>query len=304
LNLREEFVLRVLVTGSSGFIGNELANALLDQGHEVTGLDLETPQQSNYKTISGDLSNYDDVDKAVRGKEIVYHLGASANLNICREKPLETVRINVLGTANIAKACQEYGAKLIYASSCHVYGRQNHFPVTEDSTPNPSEIYSATKLAGERVIQNFPGGVRHAILRYGTAYGPHMRPQLAIYIFLEKAMKNERITVYNPGTQTRQFTYIDDLIEGNILALERPEAEGQIINLPGQEGISILRLAKVCSEVAGSKSEVVLGPPRPADITLEFLSSEKARFLLGWTPKTTLKEGLEKTLKWIKESSR
>ena len=296
--------MKILVTGSSGFIGSQLSKALLDRGHNVTGFDLTQLPQSNYPTIKGDLRNYNDVDKAVQGKEAVYHLGALANLNICRTKPLETVQVNVLGTANIAKACQKHNTKLIYASSCHVYGYQNHFPVTEDSTPNPSEIYSATKLAGEKIIQKFPGGVRHTILRYGTAYGPYMRPQLAIYIFLEKATKNEKITVYKPGIQTRQFIHIDDLIEGNILALDRPEAEGQILNLPGPEGISILRLAKLCVEVAKSKSEVVLGPPRPSDIALEFVSTEKAHFLLDWKPKTSLREGIEKTLNWIKESHR
>jgi len=292
--------MKILVSGSSGFIGNRLSKALLDRGHDVTGFDLEQSPQSGYSTILGDLRSYEDVDKAVQRKEVIYHLGALANLNICREKPLETVQVNVLGTANVAKACQKHDAKLIYASSCHVYGHQNHFPVTEDNVPNPSEIYSATKLAGERIIQSFPGGVKHTILRYGTAYGPCMRPQLAIYIFLEKAMKNETITVFRPGTQTRQFIYIDDLIEGNILALERPEAEGQIINLPGSEGISILRLATLCVEIAKSRSEVNLGPPRPSDIALEFVSSEKANFLLNWKPKTDLKEGLKKTLNWMK----
>ena len=296
--------MKILVTGSSGFIGSQLSKALLDRGHDVTGFDLTQSRQSNYPTIKGDLRNYDDVDKAVQGREVVYHLGALANLNICRERPLETVQVNVLGTANIAKACQKHNTKLIYASSCHVYGFQNHFPVTEDSTPNPSEIYSATKLAGEKIAQKFPGGVRYTILRYGTAYGPYMRSQLAIHIFLEKAIKKEKITVYKPGTQTRQFIYIDDLIEGNILALDRPEAEGQILNLPGPEGISILRLARLCVEVAKSKSEVVLGPSRPSDIALEFISTEKAHFLLDWKPKTSLREGLEKTLNWIKESHR
>ena len=296
--------LKILVTGSSGFIGGQLSKALLDRGYDVTGFDLTPQPQSNYPTIKGDLRNYNDVDKAVQGMEVVYHLGALANLNVCREKPLETVQVNVLGTANVSKACQKHDAKLIYASSCHIYGYQNHFPVTEDSIPNPSEIYSATKLAGEKIIQKFPGGVRHTILHYGTAYGPYMRPQLAIYIFLDKAIKNEDITVSKPGTQTRQFIYIDDLIEGNILALDRPEAEGQILNLPGLEGISILRLARLCVEVAKSKSEVVLGPSRPSDIALEFLSSEKAHFLLDWKPKNSLREGLEKTLNWIKESHR
>jgi len=295
--------LKILVTGSSGFIGSQLSKTLLDRGHNVTGFDSTLLPHSDYQTTKGDLRNYDDIDKALQGKEVVYHLGALADLNVCRTEPLETVQVNVLGTANVAKACQKHNARLICVSSCHVYGYQNHFPVTEDSTPNPSEIYSATKLGGERIVQNFPNGPKYTILRYGTAYGPYMRPQLAIRIFLEKALRNENITVYGPGTQTRQFIYITDLVEGNIAALERPEADGQIINLPGPEGISILRLAKLCVEVAKSKSEVVLGPPRPSDINLEFISSEKARFLLGWTPKTTLREGLEKTLKWIKEST-
>jgi len=295
--------LKILVTGSSGFIGNNLSKTLFNRGYDVTGFDLASSRKYDYPTIKGDLRNYEELDEVVRGKDVVYHLGAMANLNICRSEPLETVQVNVIGTTNIVKACQKHNARLIYASSCHVYGCQNHFPVTEDSVPNPSEIYSTTKLAGEKVVQNFPGGVRHTILRYGTAYGLHMRPELAIRIFLEKAERNDTIIVHSPGTQTRQFVYVDDLVEGNILALERPEADGQIINLPGPEGISVLRLAKLCVEVAKSSSEVILGPPRPSDINLEFISLEKARFLLGWTPKTNLREGLEKTLKWIKESS-
>lgn len=294
--------IRILVTGSEGFIASHLIDALVRGGYDVSGLDLKKPVGSpNYRFIHGDLCSYKDVEGALKGVDVVYHLAAVSDLNYARENPLEAVKVNVLGTANVAEACRVHGAKLIFSSSCHVYGRQEHFPVTEDSAAKPAEVYAATKLAAEEVIKSF--GIRYTILRYGTTYGPGMRPALAIHIFLSKALKGEAITVFRPGTQIRQYIFIDDLIKGSMEAM-KPEAENQVINLPGPEGVSILRIAQIASELTGGRSPIVMGPPRPADITLEFISREKAKYLLNWEPKIGIQEGLRRTLNWIKSTKK
>lgn len=290
------------MTGSEGFIPSALVAALVKAGHEVTGLDLvskEGVKGGGYRYVQGDIRRLSDVEEAAKGVEFVYHLAAVSNLNLAKDDPLKTTAVNVGGTAKLADVCRRNGTKLIFASSLHVYGSQSAHPVGEDSVPNPSEIYAASKLAAEEILRQF--GIAPTILRLGTAYGPGMRKELAIWIFLSKALLRDEITVFAPGTQVRQFVYIDDLVDGFISAM-KPEADGQTLNLPGAEGISMLSLARLCADLTGGASHARLGPPRHTDITFEFVSYEKARYLIGWEPKINLREGLSRTLKWIKQT--
>lgn len=294
---------RILVTGSEGFIPHALVNALVRAGHEVTGTDLfpkEAVEATEYRYVQGDIRRFKDVVKAAQNAEVVYHLAAVSNLNIAKDDPLMASAVNVGGTANLAEVCRSNGAKLIFASSLHVYGSQSRHPVTESSIPKPSEIYAASKFAAEEILTNF--GITSTILRLGTTYGPGMRKELAVWIFLSKALNGDDITVFSPGTQVRQPVYIDDLVQGFLSAL-KPEAENQTINLPGSEGISMLSLARLCTELTGGESQVKLGPPRHTDITFEFVSYEKAKYLLDWEPQTPIRGGLSQTLSWIRRSN-
>ncbi len=289
----------VLVTGSEGFIGSALVNALLRADHRVRGLDVLEPKSTDidYEYFQGSIRNFSDIKKALNSVEIVFHLAAISNLNVARTKPLETIETNVMATANLLEVCRQKGVKMIFASSDHVYGTQPGRTLTETTTTAPREIYAASKVAAEEIVRNF--SIPNTILRFGTVYGPRMRTELAIHIFLSSALKGEPITIHFPGTQKRQYIFIDDLIEGIMLAMN-PQADGQTINLPGNELITVVDLANSCIKLAGSNSKLIFLPPRPSDLDSEFVSFEKAKNLLGWIPKVNLNEGLLRTLHSIR----
>ncbi|MBD3281991.1 MAG: NAD-dependent epimerase/dehydratase family protein, partial [Candidatus Portnoybacteria bacterium] len=160
---------KILVTGGGGFIGKRLIRALEKEGHKV----------ENFDFINGkDIRNYEQVEKAIAGKDVVFHLAAAADLNWSREYPIETMDINVTGTTNIAVACAKHNTFLQYASTCCVYGNQETHPIDEKSHPNPTEIYACSKLAGEYAVLGYHKlyGLKHNMLRFATIYGVEMRP--------------------------------------------------------------------------------------------------------------------------------
>lgn len=287
---------KILVTGGEGFLGKNLVKRLKREGHEVESYDLVRGQ---------DLLNRKQLEKAVQGKDAVFHLAAIADLNVSRECPLKNMEINVIGTINVAEACWRKGARLYYASTCCVYGNQKNHPTDENSLPNPTEIYASSKLAGEYVVLGYARtcGLKYNIMRLATFYGPGMRPTLAVYIFFDQAIKGEPITIHGDGTQTRTFTYIDDIVDG-ILSLFKSGIENEIVNITTEEEISVLKMAKMIKEIANSQSEIIFTPQRPGQIFKEQISAKKAKNLFGWRAKTSFKEGLQKTYKWFLERNR
>lgn len=287
---------KVLVTGGDGFLGKNLVKRLKEEGYEVESYDLVRGQ---------DLLNREKLEKAVQGKDAVFHLAAIADLNISREHPLKNMEINVGGTINVAEACWRKGATLYYASTCCVYGNQERHPTDENSLPNPTEIYASSKLAGEYVILGYARtcGLKYNIMRLATFYGPGMRPTLAVYLFFDQAIKGKPITIHGDGTQTRTFTYVDDIVDG-ILSLFKSGIENEIVNITTEEEISVLEMAKMIKEITNSQSEIIFTPQRPGQIFKEQISAKKAKKLFGWRAKTSFKEGLEKTYKWFLEKDR
>lgn len=283
---------KILVTGGSGFIGKTLMKQLKKEGYSVENFDLSQGQ---------DLKNKTQAEKAVEGKDVVMHLAAVADLNWAREHPDETMDINIGGTINVAQACTKHKAILFYASTCCVYGNQDSHPTSEKALPNPGEIYACTKLAGEYIIKGYSlmYGLKYNNIRFATIYGPGMRPALGLYIFFKQALLGEPITIHGDGLQTRTLTYIDDLIDG-IIALLKSGIVNQTINITTEEEISALGMAQMIKELTKSKSPIVYIEQRPGQTFREAIDASYAKKLIRWQPKTSFKEGLEKTYRWIK----
>lgn len=285
--------MHILVTGGKGFIGSALSAALKKEGHQVETFDCVDGQN---------ICDAKQVNAAIQGKDMVFHLAAVADLNWAREHPKETIDINVMGTANIAEACKNYGVPLQYASTCCVYGNQKKHPVTEEFLCNPAEIYACTKLAGENVIRGYHlmYGLKYNFLRFATIYGPGMRPALGVHIFFRQALQGEPLTIHGDGKQTRTLTYIDDLIAG-IIAVMNKRIEGEAINLTTEEEISALEMAKRIKVFIQSPSPILYIDQRPGQTFRELISAKKANILCGWKAKVSFQEGLEKTYAWIRE---
>jgi nucleoside-diphosphate-sugar epimerase len=292
--------MKILVSGSSGFIGGHVCERLTAAGHTVVPFDI---------TLGNDMLDREQVDRAVAdGIEVVYHIAAQADLTKIKsfDDAYQATRLNVEGTHNFADACAKHKAWMIYASTCCVYGNQEAHPEFEDSTlPKPSELYAATKLAGEEIIRGYAAnfGLAYTILRFATIYGPGMRDALAVHIFFDQAYKGKDITVHGTGEQDRTQTFIDDLVDGIVATAQHPEAQGQTINLTADQSISAKKMAEDIKRLLGSPSEIVYITDRPNQTYHEHFSTEKAKaFLGGWTAKTSWEEGLKKTAEWLETS--
>ena len=289
-------VKRVLVTGGAGFIGKALCRRLLKAGYEVHVLDLMPYLCSS---IDGTIRHEGDITDAKlkdadfwKKIDVCYHLAAMANVNDCRMFHDDAFRVNLYGTFNIAEACRRNDIPLIFISTCCVYGNTPQHPSTEDGPTCPMDLYGATKRAGEEIVKLLPHWV---ILRYGTTVGPEMRPALATSIFLDQAHNGKPFTITGNGQQTRNWIYIDDLVEGCYLVLKK-NVKNEVINLAGKKSYTVYRMAEICAEVvngtAANTSWEFL-PAREGDVFREDISIKKAKKLLGWQPKVDLKEALE-----------
>lgn len=290
--------MKILVTGSTGFIGSKLTERLRSLGHEVTGYDI---------TLGFDLLNLETLDNFIRNTDIVYHVAAQADLTQLTtvDKAKDCIAQNVLATDNVAYLCAKYNKWLIYASTVCVYGNQEVHPETEDTTlPNPSELYACSKYAGEWIVKGYSKnfGNPFTILRFATIYGPGMRPALGIHIFMSQALKGEDITVHGDGLQDRTQTYIDDLVDGCVAVLDpNSMPKGQTFNLTNSESISATKMAEDIKEVTGSQSNIIYIPQRENQTYHEDFDVTKAQELLGWKAKTPFIEGLTKTMEWLKK---
>jgi nucleoside-diphosphate-sugar epimerase len=288
--------MKILVTGGSGFIGKRLMERLKSLGHEVENFDFINGQ---------DIRDYEHVERAVKGKDWVFHLAAVADLNWAREHPIETMDINVTGTTQMAIVCARHNVFLSYVSTCCVYGNQEFHPSNEKTLPNPAEVYACSKLAGEYVVLGYHSlyNLRYNILRFATIYGPEMRPALAVYVFFDQALKGEPFTVHGDGKQTRTLTYVDDLIDGCIASMNE-HTNGEIINLSTEEEISVLDTIDLIKEITGSNSEISFIEQRPGQVFKEGIDASKAKKLINWSTKHGFKEGLQETYKWLKSTNK
>tara|TARA_B100000315_G_scaffold81711_1_gene74890 strand:+ start:1988 stop:2932 length:945 start_codon:yes stop_codon:yes gene_type:complete len=296
--------LKVLVTGGSGFIGSNVVDKLKDKGVAVRVYDCIIPDfRDDIEFYQGSILDFDALAAAMSGIDAVMHLAAVANVNQVGQDPYYSESINVRGTINVLEAARKSAIeRVIYGSTTWVYSEASEKKVDENTPLHaPSHLYTATKLIGEYYCKSYSKlyGLNTTILRYGIPYGPRARDAAVIPIFVRKALTGETITIAGDGSQFRKFVYVEDLAEGNVLALHSI-AKGKTYNLDGQEKITVKQIAGIIQDLLGNV-KIEYTPSRPGDFSGKEISSELAKKELGWEPRRTFKEGLKKYIDWYKE---
>jgi len=295
LQRRAWSMLNVLVTGGSGFIGSHVVDKLLEKGCEVRVFDERKPLSENVEWIKGNLLNENDILEACKDMEYIYHLAAVADVNIALSHPVLCLQINEIGTMNLLTAASAMEVeRVILASTTWVYGRTEGKVDENTPLPPPDHIYTKTKIGQEHMFIAWEkhSGLPYTILRYDIPYGPRMRANMAVAIFVRKALKKETITIFGDGKQGRCFIHVEDLANGNVAALQ-PAARNQIFNLAGTEFVTVNKIVEALRENFKAL-EVEHSPPRTGDFKGAIVSIEKAKQMLSWKPKTKFKDGLKK----------
>jgi nucleoside-diphosphate-sugar epimerase len=309
--------MRCLVTGAAGFIGSHLSVRLRAEGHEVVGLDdlsegsldnlAEVPEVS---FVEGDLRDEPTVKKAAQGCDVIFHQGAVRSVPRSMAMPGLTTEVNVLGTLNVLLAAQDQDARVVSASSSSVYGDQESFPLRESMTPLPRSPYATSKLAGEAYCASWWRSfkVPAISLRYFNVYGPRQDPgsEYATVVprFVLACMRNERPVVHGDGDQARDFTYVDDAVEANLLAARASEeACGRAFNVGGgREPTSVNELLAKVADLTDARPEPVHTEPRPGDVRLTDADVALAGRLLRYRPQVAVDEGLARCVAWFRDN--
>ena len=312
---------KVVITGGAGFIGSHIAEevakeyevVIIDNLDDYYSPDLKRRNleillaNPNVRFIEGDITDPDLLRRVIDSDvEFVFHEAAQAGVRISVENPFKPNNVNVLGTLNVLKASLDAGVKrVINASSSSVYGKVQYLPFDEAHSTMPVSPYGVSKLAAEHYCRVFYEvcGLPTVSLRYFTVYGPRMRPDLAISIFTRKMLANEPITVYGDGEQTRDFTYIDDIVRVNRRLLETSAADGYAMNVGGGHRITVNDLIAHLREITGSMSEVVYSDKQKGDAEHTLADTSLARELVGYRPEVSIEGGLGRFVEWYLDKS-
>jgi UDP-glucose 4-epimerase len=304
---------RTVVTGGAGFIGSTLVDRLVGDGHEVVVLDnLSTGSRDNLAEAEGriefhegDLRDRVAVARAVAGAEVVFHQAALAAVARSVENPREVTDVNVGGTLNVLVAARDAGVRrVVFASSSSVYGDQPTLPKVETMATAPRSPYAASKAAGEAYVAAFHGayGLEGVSLRYFNVYGPRQsaRSRYAAVVpsFVEAMAEGRAPTVHGDGLQTRDFTFVGDVVDALVLAATAPRAVEGPINVGAGARTSVLELARAVAAAVGFAGAPVHVPARAGDVRDSLADVGRARALLGWTPRTPLGEGVGRLVAW------
>jgi len=305
---------RVLVTGGAGFIGSNLVRALLARGDDVRVLDnFSTGNRANLaglehdvELVEGDLRSYERVHAAVRGVEVVFHQGALAAVQRSVQDPLTTTAVNVEGTLNVLLAARDEAVRrIVNASSSSVYGNGGALPRVESQLPDPISPYAVAKLAAERFCTSFSRVYAMEIvsLRYFNVFGPRQDPtsQYAAVVprFIRAVAAGESVTVYGDGEQSRDFTYVDNVVAANLLAADAPSVGGEIVNVATGGSITVNELADTIGRLLSRSVDKVFEPEREADVHASWADLGEARRLLGYEPQVALEDGLRRTADFL-----
>jgi len=294
----------MLVTGGSGFIGSHIVDKLVEQGFEVRVFDKYKPRRDDVEWFKGDLLNGNDVLEACKDVETIYHLAAIADVNVALSHFELCLMTNEMGTMSFLEgAVAKEVERIILASSTWVYGKSEGIVDETTPIPLPDHIYTKTKIGQEQLVHAWHEhyGLPYTILRYGIPYGPRMRSNMVIAIFVRRAMRHEPITVFGDGNQGRCFIYVEDLAEGNLAALKE-RAKNEIFNLAGSEFVSINQMVQGLRDIFGDL-DVRHEPARPEDFRGTKVSITKVKKFLGWEPKTRFEEGLRKYVRFVQSLS-
>ena len=301
---------KVLVTGGGGFIGSHLVERLLRDGREVRVLDnFSTGHRGNLadiggevELVEGDIQSYERVHTAVRGCELVFHLAALPSVPRSVQDPLTSTASNVTGTLNVLLAARDEDVRrVVFASSSSVYGPESEFPQRENAPARPISPYGVSKLAAEGYCRAFTRvyGLETVAVRYFNVFGPRQDPlsQYAAVIpnFITAVMAGERPVIYGDGEQSRDFTYIDNTVDGTVLAASAEGAAGETFNVACGDSLSLNQLLENIRELSGKPVEAVYTDPRPGDVPRSLADISRAREVLGYEPAVDIRAGIEKT---------
>jgi len=307
---------RFLVTGVAGFIGRSIAAALVARGDSVRGIDsFNTGKRANLagleamEFIEGDLADPDACAQACAGVEIVFHEAALASVPRSVADPIATNRNCVDATLNLLVAARPAGVRrVIYAGSSSAYGDTPTLPKHEGMLPNPISPYAVAKLAGELYMRAFARvyGLETVVLRYFNVFGPYQDPTSqysgVLAIFCQRMLAGEQPTIYGDGGQSRDFTYIDNVVHANLLAAEAPaqEVSGSVVNIAVGKRFTLNETFELLCELTGYKGKPVYAPQRAGDIRDSLADIRLAGELIGYEPIVDFREGLRRTVEWYR----
>jgi len=308
---------KVLVTGGGGFIGSHLVERLLRDGRDVRVLDnFSTGHRHNLadvevELVEGDIQSYERVHTAVRGCELVYHLAALPSVPRSVQDPLTSTASNVTGTLNVLLAARDEDVRrVIFASSSSVYGPESEFPQREEAPARPISPYGVSKLAAEGYCRAFTRvyGLETVAVRYFNVFGPRQDPlsQYAAVIpnFITAVLTGERPVIYGDGEQSRDFTYIDNTVDGTVLAASAEGAAGETFNVACGDAMTLNQLLERIGELSGKEIEPIHIDPRPGDVPRSLADISRAREILGYEPAVDIPAGLERTFVHLSSEER
>jgi len=310
---------KYLLTGGAGFIGSNIAEYLVDDGEEVRIIDnFSTGRRENIaefldriELIEGDICKMDDITRAVDGVDYVLHIAARPSVPASIAEPRVCHEANIDGTFNVLMAAREAGVRrVVYSASSSAYGDTPELPNKETFAPGPLSPYAASKLAGEYYCRVFTEiyGLECVSLRYFNVFGPKQNPAsqyaAAIPKFITSMLEGESPTIFGDGEQSRDFTFVENVYYGNMLACTAPGAAGQLFNCACGYPISINQLVDTLNEILGTNIKARHVPERPGDIKHSAADITKAREILKFDPPVDLRTGLERTVEWYKQGNR
>jgi UDP-glucose 4-epimerase len=306
--------MKTLVTGGGGFIGSNVVRALLARGDEVSVLDnFSTGSRMNLaglehdvQLVEGDLRSYERVHAAIRGVEVVFHQGALPSVPRSVQDPLTTTAVNVEGTLNVLLAARDEGVRrIVNASSSSVYGNTGPLPRVETQAPDPISPYAVAKLAAERFCTSFSRvyGMEIVSLRYFNVFGPRQDPtsQYAAVVprFIRAVADGEAVTIYGDGEQSRDFTFVDNVVSANLLAADAPEVAGEILNVGTGGSVTVNALADAIGALLDRPVAKAYEPARKADVNASWADLGAAERLLGYRPQVDFANGLRRTADYL-----
>jgi nucleoside-diphosphate-sugar epimerase len=305
--------MRYLVTGGAGFIGSNIVDELVRRNHEVVVLDdLSAGKESNLSGVRkkidlriGSITNLATVQSAVRGAQYVLHIGARTSVPRSVKDPLDTNHVNIDGTLNVLVAARDAKVRrFVYAASSSAYGETPTLPKTEAMQPEPISPYGVTKYVGELYAQAFGRtyGVENTSVRYFNVFGPRQDPTSqysgVLSRFMLAVINNEQPVIFGDGEQSRDFTYIDNIVDETLRACEAPDASGKVFNGGTGARITLNEVLKLLEKITGRKIQAKYDPPRTGDIRDSQADISLARKVLGYEPIVQFEEGLQRTWNW------
>nr|WP_307991089.1 NAD-dependent 4,6-dehydratase LegB [uncultured Niameybacter sp.] len=313
---------KVLVTGAEGFIGSHLTEMLVEQGADVTALVqynsfnnwgwidfFDEKVKKQIKVITGDIREYDNVKRMVKGQDVVFHLAALIAIPYSYLSPMAYIRTNVEGTANVLEACRDYDIeKIVHTSTSETYGTALYVPIDEKHPMQGQSPYSASKIGADKIAESYyrSFGTPIATMRPFNAYGPRQSARAVIPTIISQILAGKEEIKLGALTPTRDFNYVIDLAAAFIDIAESDKTIGEVINVGSNFEISIEELAKLIMNLIGKEVKILCDEerirPDKSEVNRLWADNHKIKELTGWQPRYTLEEGLKETIEWIKEN--